>query len=387
MARYRLIDGLRAVAAALVLLTHVAFWTGASDLDVSGGLLARGDSGVAVFFAISAFLLLRPWIRTGLHGPGHQSVRTYALRRAVRILPAYWLALVAVLVVAALAPGRTDGTGGVGKIVLHALVLQGYTTHDYQSFTQTWSLTTELTFYVFVPVVGVALGRLARQGSRRVYAVLLAAVVAGLAVQAVAAQWTLSDPHGAGGVLATSVLGHLAWFAAGATVAAGSVGILPWLSGRALDRWRVVGDSPATLIGVAAVTYLVASSPLAGPRGLQAPTVAEAVVKEGLYTLIALALLLAARRAPESPVARAVAASPATRWLGDISYGVFLWHVLVLQVLYLMTGWPLFSGGFAWMLCAVVSLSVLIAWASAALLEQPLLDRVHRRPRLPEPAP
>ena len=62
MARYRLIDGLRGLAALLVLLSHVGFWTGADHLDLSGGLLARGDSGVAVFFAISAFLLLRPWL-------------------------------------------------------------------------------------------------------------------------------------------------------------------------------------------------------------------------------------------------------------------------------------------------------------------------------------
>ncbi|TWP37134.1 acyltransferase family protein [Leekyejoonella antrihumi] len=387
MARFRLIDGLRAVAAALVLLTHVAFWTGAANTDFSGGLLARADSGVAVFFAISAFLLLRPWIRAGSAHGGHPSVRTYALRRAVRILPAYWLTLAAVLVVAALAPGRTGGAGSPGKIVLHALLLQGYTTQDYQSFTQTWSLTTEVTFYVFVPVIGVLLGRLARRGAVRVYAVLLGAVGVGLAAQGLAAQWSGSAPHGGGSVLATSVLGHLAWFAAGAAVAVGSVGVVPRLGPTADRWWRTVGGSPATLVGLAALLYLVASSSLAGPRGLVTPTVTEAVVKEGLYTLIALTLLLAARWAPESPVSRAVAASPATRWLGDISYGVFLWHVLILQIIYLLTGWPLFSGGFAWVLCAVVSLSILVAWASATLLEQPLLDRVHRRPRVPEPAP
>ncbi|MEO8749957.1 MAG: acyltransferase family protein, partial [Allobranchiibius sp.] len=100
MQRYRMLDLLRALAAALVLLSHVTFWTGAGDVDVSGPLLARGDAGVAVFFAISAFLLLRPYVRAGLHQTATPGLRRYAIRRAARILPAYWLALTAVLLVA-----------------------------------------------------------------------------------------------------------------------------------------------------------------------------------------------------------------------------------------------------------------------------------------------
>src|SRR5690606_8330196 len=131
---------LRAIAALLVLLSHVGFWTGATQIDLVGGLLARGDAGVAVFFAISAFLLLRPAIRRGLdpagapdRGPG-----AYALRRAARILPAYWLALAGVVAVAALM--TTIDTGGPAKVVSHVLLLQGYTGDHYQSFTQSWSL-------------------------------------------------------------------------------------------------------------------------------------------------------------------------------------------------------------------------------------------------------
>ena len=125
MARFRLIDGLRAVAAAMVLLTHVAFWTGTSHLDFVGGLLARADAGVAVFFAISAFLLLRPWIRAAFADEAERpSLRTYAVRRLVRIMPAYWLALGGVLLVALLLPDRTGGTGGPLKVLVHGLLLQ-----------------------------------------------------------------------------------------------------------------------------------------------------------------------------------------------------------------------------------------------------------------------
>lgn len=59
MQRIPWIDPLRGVAAGLVLVSHVAYWSGGSSIDGVGRLLARGDVGVAVFFAVSAYLLTR----------------------------------------------------------------------------------------------------------------------------------------------------------------------------------------------------------------------------------------------------------------------------------------------------------------------------------------
>jgi len=372
MARYRLIDGLRGVAAALVLLSHVGFWTGADNLDLSGGLLARGDSGVAVFFAISAFLLLRPWLAQDVPPP---RIGAYAARRAARILPAYLIALAAVLLVAGTwgAVGG-GGLGGAGKVVAHLLLVQGYADTSYQSFSQTWSLTTEVSFYVLVPVLGRALGRLLQRSPRAVYGALGATVAGGAVIQALTAVWTQHSPTTHAGVLGTSVLGHAAWFAVGA-------GLAVAVQAGHLDRLRGIGVG--TWLGAAGVVYLIASSGVAGPRDLHTPTVGAAVAKELLYTLLAGLLLLAAVRGPSDERWSAVAACPATRFAGDISYGVFLWHVLVLQVIYLASGWRLFTGPFSAVLFAVLVFSCLIAWASAALVEEPVLRRVHRRTRTP----
>lgn len=379
MTRYRLIDGLRGLAALLVLLSHVGFWTGADGLDVSGGLLARGDSGVAVFFAISAFLLLRPWIAAGSGVAAPQPVRVYAVRRAARILPAYLVALVAVLLVAgAWGPvGGSEGVGGIGTVVAHLLLVQGYADTSYQSFSQTWSLTTEATFYLLVPFLGTAIGRLLRRSPRAAYGVLGGAAVAGVAIQALVAAWTRQHPASAAGVLGTSVLGHAAWFAAGAALAVA-------VHAGHLQRVREIGVG--TWLSAAAVVYLIASNGLAGPRDLHAPTVGQAAAKESLYTVFALLLLVAAVRGPSDERWRAVASSGVARFAGEVSYGVFLWHVLVLQLIYRASGWALFTGPFTTVLFAVLVFSVLIAWASAALLEQPVLRRVHRRthtPRVP----
>ncbi|WP_071606331.1 acyltransferase family protein [Luteipulveratus halotolerans] len=387
MKRVRLLDGLRAVAALLVLVSHVAFWTGASGLDVVGGLLARGDSGVAVFFALSSYLLLMPWVRHGLLDAPRPGTRRYAVRRMARILPAYWLALLAVLAVAALA-ASTGGLGSAAKVLGHVLVLQGFSGDTYQSFTQTWSLTTELVFYVLVPFVGAALARVLRRGGGAVGvrpALLLCGVAAvvGLAAQGVSMSWTQHGSTTGAGALATSVIGHAAWFAVGAALAimsvARSAGALPWQAGGRVAAWLDLLRSPSTCLLGAVVVYVVAASAVAGPRDLSAPTVGEGVAKELLYALLA-ALLLSAALAPAEAgsLADSIGRHPATHWLGDVSYGVFLWHVLVLQVLFLTTGRELFSGGFWWVLLPVLGLTTALASVSAQLVEQPVLRWAHR---------
>lgn len=378
MRRFPLVDGLRGLAACLVLFTHLGFWTGADALDVSGGLLARGDSGVAVFFAISAFLLLTPWIRSAAGADpaaaNRPSVRRYAVHRAARILPAYYVALAAVLVVAACF-SATGGIGDGSDVLRHLLLLQGYDSQRYQAFSQTWSLTTEVTFYVFVPVLGRALGVLSRAGTRRAYAALACLALLSLAIQGWAASGG-SAPHSS--VLATSVIGHAGWFCVGAALTVALVH-------GDLDRARL--PSPGVLLGAAAVVYLLASSGLAGPRGLQPPSAAQAMSKEVLYAVIAGLLLTAATHPGGDERWARLAVNPVNRWLGRISYGVFLWQVLVLQVIYLLLDRAPLSGPFGSVAFATVVFSCLLGAASAQLIERPAIRWAHRRTaRSPQPA-
>lgn len=381
MRRFPMIDGLRLLAAGLVLLSHVAFWTGAGDIDVRGPLLARGDSGVAVFFAISAFLLLRPWLRA--EGDG-VDLRRYAVHRAVRILPAYWVALLAVILVLVL---RTGSVGSPATLVWHVFLLQGYTGTDYQAFTQTWSLTTEVTFYALVPLIGPALRKLLQAGVVRCLGALSIAGLVGVLAQIAATAGSRAGEHTWPRVLATCVIGHSLWFAVGATIA-----VLRTPQGRAwcsAQPWsrHLASLSTAGLLGLAGITYLLLSLPWAGPVGLQVPTVAAAVVKECGYALLAGLLLLAAVRPAGDQAAATVASSSALRTAGGISYAVFLWHVLVLQVMYLIAGWPLFSGGFGWMLFAVVVFTAIVSYASFVLIERPALTRWASSPVREQPAP
>ena len=382
------LDALRAVAAWLVLLSHVAFWTGAGAEGVVGGLAVRGELGVAVFFALSAFLLSTPFVRRALGEDVPWGAGRYLLRRAARILPGYLLALVAVVAVAAWLGGAAAAVLDLPTVLVHLVIGQGWTGRTFQAFTQTWSLTSEVTFYLLLPVIAAACAPVVRHevpaiAARRVLWLCAALAIGGLALQTLAAlpegQW--------GAVLATSAFGHAAWFAVGVAVAvlvcADRAGVV--LTER--PGLTVLRTSPGTLVALAAVLWLVASTPVAGPRGIDASSATEALAAEVLYGLVAGCLLLAGTTRGLSETISTSPLAGTARWLGDISYGVFLWHVLVLQVVFAVLDLRLFAAPFAATLLLVTIVSVGLAHLSWLVLERPVLRRAHRSTAAPERQP
>ena len=61
-----LVDAMRAIAALLIVAYHVAFVIGGLGTDGTGAWLAQLNVGVPLFFAISGFLLYRPWVAARL---------------------------------------------------------------------------------------------------------------------------------------------------------------------------------------------------------------------------------------------------------------------------------------------------------------------------------
>ena len=119
--------------------------------------LARLDVGVAIFFVLAGFLLLRPgWHALPRRQPAPGTV-AYLWRRALRILPAYW-----VVVVVACWPCPDNSRQPVPPTWLRHVTLTqvyglGWQRHG---LTQTWSLCTEVAFYLVLPVLAVmVLGR------------------------------------------------------------------------------------------------------------------------------------------------------------------------------------------------------------------------------------
>ncbi|MFY9489456.1 MAG: acyltransferase, partial [Mycobacterium sp.] len=90
------VEGMRACAAMGVVLTHVAFQTGSQD-GVLGRLLHRFDLAVAVFFALSGFLLWRGHAAAAREMRHRPATGHYLRSRLVRIMPGYLVAVVIIL--------------------------------------------------------------------------------------------------------------------------------------------------------------------------------------------------------------------------------------------------------------------------------------------------
>ncbi|WUN58501.1 acyltransferase [Rhodococcus sp. NBC_00294] len=365
------LEGMRGLAAVGVLLTHVAFQTGSTGTPLVGPLLGRLDLAVAVFFALSGFLLWRPHAAAARGSRPRPSVRTYLVHRAARILPAYWLVVVVVL---ALLPGAG---GGVRVWIANLTLVQVFVPLTLtQGMTQMWSLSVEVAFYLLLPFIGVAMAALRGPRAR-----LRTPVLVG--VSALSLGWTFLPISTADGVNIENWLpGYLAWFAAGMVVAEAAAEL-------ALRESRPVSDLPAVplvvriasrrwlLTGIAAAAFAASSTPIAGAQDLTTPAAWQFAVKVALGAVVAFCLI--------APLA--VGTGVRTRWLsgpfalmiGRWSYGIFIWHLAVLAVVFPVLGVSPFGGQFLLVAGATVVLTLPVAAASYALVEEPVRVALRRR--------
>ncbi len=118
---------------------------------------------MSVFFLISGFLLYRPFALSHLSERNAPSIKHFWQRRFLRIVPAYWLALTVLTYVFGII---TVGPGWQG-FAMHYFFLQIYfPTGVFNGITQAWSLCTEVSFYLFLPLYQAVVG-LRRRGPRR----------------------------------------------------------------------------------------------------------------------------------------------------------------------------------------------------------------------------
>lgn len=383
--RFPGMDGLRAIAASGVVLVHVALISGYAfrTEDGIGRYLARAELGVALFFLISGFLLYRPFVAAAYDDRPGPALRTYARRRLLRIVPAYWVALT-VLVVLLDVRDRGD-IGSIGDVVVYYGFLHIYWERTaLGGIQQAWSLATEMAFYVLLPVWALVLRRSgeaagARHRPNRRLVVELGAL-AGLYLFGMAYRYVCVRHLG----LATDRLEiRVNWLPANADLFAlgMAVAVVQVHAARYADSWA---GRLATGIGRiggwwwlgAAVSYWAVSTRAGLPVSVGANSPGQWMRRQVLYGSTAFFLLLPAVFRPAGGgLVRRLLSSPPVAAIGLVSYGVFLWHEGAIDVARRARDMGPFTGSFPTELAITVGLTGVAAVASWYLVEKPALRR------------
>lgn len=332
--RFPLFDSFRALAVLGVLAFHSTEFTGQIGLGLGGRFTeVAGGEAVILFFVISGFLLYRPYVGARAAGRAGPRAARYFRRRALRILPAYWVALT----VLAIYPGvssifSADWWRYYGYLQLYWPRTIG------GGIPVAWTLCVEVTFYLVLPVWALAMRR-TRPGARGGEVLTGELVALGVVATGGAIVQLLAATGHIGYVVSSAFPGQCTWLCIGMALAV--ISVVAGADERLARRARQIGRRPELCWGAAAVAFagLMTLVPSGGLFGLiavvqtrqSAPTT---VAKLGLEATLVVLLVLPAVFSGDRPgIPRRILGARPLVALGVISYSFYLYHFTVVQLL------------------------------------------------------
>ncbi|HYZ92530.1 MAG TPA: acyltransferase [Actinomycetota bacterium] len=374
------VDGFRGLAVLWIILGHVRWRLQAApptDVDPLSYIFTASYFGVDLLFVVSGFVLFLPAV---VNNGSLGRTKTYAIRRAARIVPAFYAAMVLSYIVALKLNG--GARGGAGAWLSHALFLSAHA-HPREDIgfgvnSPIWTMSVEVIFYALLPLVatwyhrhpfaglGVAIGL--TEGWHALTN-RLPDVIQGMNIH-----WTTSSITDAQDRMAHAFPGFMTQFAVGMTAA--------WIYSRV--RSQPETDETRRLFPAVALVSFLGILAIAGVRGWEVAHGHEGLFDHWTRTLdrslLFGALVCATALSPRWvgwPVG-----NDASRFTGTVCYGAYLSHLPLIYLLIPALGLDPGDAGTTDLFvlaAAVVPLAFAVGVVSYTFLEQPVRQLVRRR--------
>ena len=378
-------NGLRAIACLLVLGHHLFQRFNPEESNTFHKALhffwIRGEAGVSLFFVLSGCLLSLPfWIAFSIGKP-FPSIKRYARLRAVRIVPAFWINLVICTIVSVVILGIDFD---FKKLISALLFINNY---HYSTFFPSeingplWSIGLEVSCYILMPAVLLTIFR--KTSTLRSASILLTLwiillqllnplIISIFMTENKQKGWEFGIDGGAKQWLPYwNTATFLTQFLLGSLAAL----IIVWLA-RKDPRKYLLFDATAVVLFLSAFMMLMLRLTPGSPDVLsKQPYVSPFFAMLMAALLIALSQTLHVARLLDNRF---------FNWIAKLSFGVYLWHVLVIEIIArkFERSFVYYGVSSFWLWSLIASIVVIATFAIASLswryMESPLLAKARR---------
>lgn len=307
------LDGIRGIAVIAVFFFHVRECF--SGIPLIEAVVARGWFGVEVFFTLSGFLITRLLLQER-ESTGSVEIKDFYARRALRLVPAYLLVIAVTSAALLLAGTPTQVTEGLANLKYLLTYTTNFAVVFGVAFPLTlhfWSLAIEEQYYLLFPWL------LRRQSVPRLAAVLAVSILSIASVRAIGFYWW--PFYWPSGPTLNSLVYYFTPLRIDSILAGALAATVVSMPGAvaAVRRYAIKGWRTAVLIGALLMVVL-----RFGDLGSSELYVVWLPV---MYTIVAL-LIIGVAGAGHGRLS--VLESVVLVWIGRISYGFYLVHVLVI---------------------------------------------------------
>lgn len=381
-------DGLRAIACLLVVWHHTAQKLNPEGLSPLVGAVhflgMRGEVGVSLFFVLSGCLLSAPFWTSFVESKPFPSMKRYALNRAARIAPAYWLNLIICNILAVVLFNLEFNWQKLASAFLFINSYHFSTFFPSEINGPLWSIGLEVSCYLLLPIVLYAIFNTAKSTSRA-FVGLITAILVLQVLNPLIIQFFMTDNNQKGwqfgidgGAKQWLPYWNISTFFTQFLIGSLAALVIAHLRSKQTKPNRLFDLAFITAAAAAIILIVARLTPGSPDSFTQQPYVSPffAIFTAGLLVF-----------GSHSKFVARVLDNPLFSWLAKLSFGIYLWHVVVIEIIarkfiedYVYFG---LTDVWQWVLISamVLGISIAIAVASWRLLESPILQTVRRAKR------